>query len=178
MIPQQWLLSTNLEVNKLEQQKNSRFLRHTTWLCYNISISQYLFLSQRHDTSCILRCSVLSPTQRSKPIRWILIYWFSKISKNTLNGAVLVICGTIRNVVASAAEAETGGLFGNSQEIIPIRRGLDALDHPQPPTPVKTYNTNSDSFVYSNIRKRGSKTWYMHWNWLRDKENHQELKYY
>ena len=41
-------------------------------------------------------------------------------TNNTLNGAVLVICRTIRNVVASAAEAETGGLFGNGQEIIPI----------------------------------------------------------
>ena len=85
---------------------------------------------------------------------------------------------TIRNVVASAAEAETGGLFGNGQEIIPIRRGLDALDHPQPQTPVKTDNTTSDSFVHSNIRKRRSKTWYMRFNWLRDKETHRELKYY
>ena len=74
-------------------------------------------------------------------------------TNNTLNGAVLVICRTIRNVVASAAEAETGGLFGNGQEIIPIRRGLDALDHPQPPTPVKTDNTTSNSFVHSDIQK-------------------------
>ena len=32
---------------------------------------------------------------------------FSNSTNNTLNGAVLVICRTIRNVVASAAEAET-----------------------------------------------------------------------
>ena len=99
-------------------------------------------------------------------------------TNNMLNGAVLVICRTIRNVVASAAEAETGGLFGNGQEIIPLRRGLNALDHPQPPTPVKTDNTTSDSFVHSNIRQRRSKTWDMRWNWLRDKKTHHDLKYY
>ena len=70
-----------------------------------------------------------------------------------LNGAVLVIFRTIHNVAASAAEAETGGIFGNGQEIIPIRRGLDAMDHPQPPTTVNTDNTTSDSFLHSNIRK-------------------------
>ena len=80
-----------------------------------------------------------------------------KPTNNTLNGAVLAICITIRNVVAYAAEAETGGLFGNYQEIIPIRRGIDALDHPQPPTPVKTDNTTSDSFVNFNIQNEGQK---------------------
>ena len=99
-------------------------------------------------------------------------------TNNMLNGAVLVICRTIRNVVASAAEAETGGLFGNGQEIIPIRWGLDTLDHTQPPTPLNKYNTTSDSFVHSNIRKRRSKTWDMRWNWLRDKATHRDLKYY
>ena len=68
--------------------------------------------------------------------------------------------------------------FGNGHEIIPIRRVLDALDHPHPPTPVKTNNSTSDSFVYSNIRKLRSKTWYMRWNWLRDKETHRKFKYY
>ena len=97
---------------------------------------------------------------------------------NTLNGAVLVICRTICNVVASADEAEAGGLFRFGQETISIWRGLDALDHPQPPTPVKTDNTTSDSFVHSNIRKRRSKTWDMRCNWLRDKATHRELKYY
>ena len=71
-----------------------------------------------------------------------------------------------------------GGLFGNGQDIIPIRRGLDALDHPQPPNTVKINNTTSNSFVHSNIRKRRSKTWDMRWNWLRDKATHRKLKYY
>ena len=79
---------------------------------------------------------LVQPNARSRYARYY--YLGSKNSTNNrLNGAVLVICRSIRNVVASATEAETGGLFGNGQEIIPIRRELDALDHPQPPTPVK-----------------------------------------
>ena len=99
-------------------------------------------------------------------------------TNNTLNGAVMAICRTIRNVVASAAGSETGGLFGNVQEIIPTWRGIDGLDHPQPPTPLKTDNTTSNRFVHSNIRKRRSKTWDMRWNWSRNKATHRELKYY
>ena len=102
----------------------------------------------------------------------------TKSTNNTLNGAVLVIFITIRHVVASAAKAETGGLFGNDKEMIPIWRGLDALDYPQPPTPVKIDNTTSNSFVHSNIRNQRSKTWDMLWNWLRDKATHRDLKYY
>ena len=57
-------------------------------------------------------------------------------------------------------------------------RGLNTLDHPQPPTPVNTDKTTSNSFVHSNIRKRRSKIWDMRWNWLRDKATHRDLKYY
>ena len=74
-------LSTNLEVNKIEPQKNSRWLRHATRLCDNIFQSQNSFLCQRNYTSCRLRCSVLGPTQHSKPIHWVLLSWFSKLNQ-------------------------------------------------------------------------------------------------
>ena len=80
---------------------------------------------------------LVQPNARSRYAGYY--YLGSTKSTNTmLNGAVLVICRTIRNVVASDAESETGGLFGNGQEIIPILQGLVTLDHPQPPNPVKT----------------------------------------
>ena len=81
LIPQQWLLPTNLEANKLEPQKNSRWLLHATQLCDNISQSQNSCLCQQHDTSCRLRCSVLGPTQLLKPICWIILSWFYKITQ-------------------------------------------------------------------------------------------------
>jgi hypothetical protein len=42
------------------------------------------------------------------------------------NAAILTVCKTIRNVMTSAAEAETAGVFGNGQEIIAIRILLQA----------------------------------------------------
>ena len=94
------------------------------------------------------------------------------------NGPIHTECRTIRNVVASAAEAETAGLFGNSQIAVVIRRALQSLDHPQPPTPIKTDNSTANSFVHSNIRQKRSKTWDMRYNWLRDRKRHDELSIY
>jgi hypothetical protein len=88
-----------------------------------------------------------------------------------LNGPVLVECKTLRGVLTSAAEAETGGVFHNGQTAIVIQRALEALGHKQPPTPLKTDNSTAHSFVHTNIRQRRSKTWDMRWNWLRDKSN-------
>jgi hypothetical protein len=57
------------------------------------------------------------------------------------NGPILTICKTIRGVMSSAAEAETGGVYGNAQEAIACRISLRALGHPQAATPLKTNNS-------------------------------------
>ena len=90
--------------------------------------------------------------------------------KPSLNGPILVECKTIRHVVASSAEAETGGLFLNAQNIIPLRWTLEQLGHKQPPTPLKTDNNTAYNFVSKNMKQRKSKSWDMRYNWLRDKE--------
>ena len=72
-------------------------------------------------------------------------------------------------MVASAAEAETAGLFFNAQEALPIRYLLEQLGHKQPPTPLKTDNSTANLFVHSNIRQKRSKSWDMRFHWLRDK---------
>ena len=92
------------------------------------------------------------------------------------NDAILTVCKTIRNVTTSAAEAETASVYGNGQEIITICISLQAIGHPQLATPLKTDNSMSNSFVHANIKQRRSKTWDMPWNWLRDKETHQQLR--
>jgi hypothetical protein len=80
--------------------------------------------------------------------------------------------------MASAAEAETGGVYGNAQEALACRISLLALGHPQPATPLKTDNSTANSFVHANIKQRRSKTWDMRWNWLRDKATHEQLRIY
>ena len=105
-------------------------------------------------------------------------YFYLTDDSNSSNGAVLVICRTLRGVMRSAAEAECAGVFHNSQEAIILRNILDALGHPQPPTRVKTDNSTALSFVRNNIRQRRSKTWDMRWNWLRDDRTKQQISVY
>ena len=65
----------------------------------------------------------------------------------TINGSIHVECKGLKHVIVSAVESETGGLFTNRQIIIPIRHTFVVLGHPQPPTPLKTDNSTSYSFV-------------------------------
>ena len=95
-----------------------------------------------------------------------------------VNGAILVECKTLRHVVSSAAEAETGGVFHNAQKAIPIRTILHALNHPQPPTPLATDNTTANGFIHDNIHQRRSKSWDMRYYWLRDRDSQKQFHFY
>ena len=86
-----------------------------------------------------------------------------------LNAGILVECKMLRHVVASAAEAEIAGIFHNAQHTVLIRRILRALEHPQPPTRIKTDNTTANGFIHNNIHQKRSKSWDMRYYWLRDK---------
>ena len=91
------------------------------------------------------------------------------------NSPILVECRTLRHVVASAAEAETGALFQNGQNIVAIRHILQILGHPQPPTPLKTDNSTAHGYVHNNIKIKKSKSWDMRYHWLRDREQQNSL---
>lgn len=92
-----------------------------------------------------------------------------------LNNTIHLECKYLRHVVASAAEAEVGGLFQNCQTAIPIRNCLILMGHPQPPTPIKTDNTRD--FTYNNIAIK-TKSWDMRHYWIRDRENQLHFKIY
>ena len=87
----------------------------------------------------------------------------------TINGPIHVECKALRHVVSSAAEAETAGLFHNAKTAIAIRRSLDILGHPQPPTPIKTDNSTALGFVKNLVHQKRSKSWDMRFHWLREK---------
>ena len=87
-------------------------------ILYVVSDAAYLVLPK--SCSCCAGLFYLSdyPTQNSptpKP-----------------NGAFHILCKTLLTVPASAAEVETGGLFLNAQETIPIITALHELGHLQP----------------------------------------------
>jgi hypothetical protein len=120
---------------------------------------------------------LVQPNARS---RYAGYFYLGKPRHDTtkINGAILVNCKTIRSVVASAAEAETAGLFYNAQDAIIIARALTELGHSQHAVWIKTDNTTANSFVHSNLKQRKSKTWDMRYNWLRDRSTKKEINIY
>ena len=95
---------------------------------------------------------------------------------HVINIPIHVECRYLRHVVASAAEAEVGGLFYNAQTTIPIRNCLILMNHPQPPTPIKTDNSTAQAFTYNNIAIKKAKSWDMRYYWLRDIEHQLHFK--
>jgi hypothetical protein len=70
------------------------------------------------------------------------------------NGPIHTVCHKLRDVTASAAEAEVGGLFVNSQDAVPIRTTLEELNHPQPPTPIKIDNSTASGIANNTLKQR------------------------
>ena len=101
-----------------------------------------------------------------------------RVTHPTINGAMLIMCKALMHVVSSSAEAETAGVFMNAQQALPIRHALMSLDHPQPPTPLKTDNSTTHGFVHNNMQQKRSKSWDMRYHWLRDRETQKQIKVY
>ena len=99
-----------------------------------------------------------------------------KKTEPRLNGAVLVVCNIMKNVMASAAEAETGGLFENCQAACPIRVTLEEMGWPQPATPVRTDNLVSKGIVTGTVKQRRSRALDMRFYWVRDRVNQGQFR--
>eukprot|EP00804_Cyclotella_cryptica_P011793 CCRYP_011361-RA/>CCRYP_011361-RA protein AED:0.17 eAED:0.11 QI:0/0/0/0.8/0.25/0.2/5/0/1137 len=70
-----------------------------------------------------------------------------------LNGAILVFCGILKFVVASAAEAELGGLFLNCKEGKIQRLILEELGHKQPSTLIHCDNATATGIANDAVKK-------------------------
>ena len=91
------------------------------------------------------------------------------VSQPPLNGAVHVLCCRIRNVMASAAEAEVGALYENGQEVAAMRNTLLDMGFKQPPTAIKTDNSTAVGIVNNTMKQRKSRAIDMRFYWLRDR---------
>ena len=137
-----------------------------------------------HASNMVLHCDsdaayLVAPQSKSRVAGFYHLSSFrTKSNPPPLNGGIHVECKTLRHVVSSAAEAEVAGLFHNAHTILPIRRILHALNHPQPPTPVKTDNSTANGFIHKNIHQKRSKSWDMRFYWLRDKILQKTLKFF
>ena len=59
------------------------------------------------------------------------------LDNHHLNGPIHVEAKIMKNVVASAAEAELSALFLNTQLVVPLQTTLTEMGHIQPPTPIQ-----------------------------------------
>ena len=100
------------------------------------------------------------------------------ISHPNINDAILVVYKILKNNVSSTVKVEIAGIFHNAQYIIPIQCILKAISHIQPPMPIKTNNSIVERFVNNNMHQKRSKSWDMHYHWLRDRQAKQQLRIY
>ena len=70
-----------------------------------------MILNVDSDASCLVE-----PEAQS---RMVGFHFLGNKDGKLFNGPILVLAKVIQNVMASAAEAEVGGLFINSQEAVP-----------------------------------------------------------
>ena len=80
--------------------------------------------------------------------------------------------------MSSAAEAELGALYINVREAVYLQQILDAMDHPQPQTPVQTDNTTAEGVINKKIQPKRTKAMDMRFHWLRDREAQGQFKIY
>lgn len=92
-----------------------------------------------------------------------------------MNGAVNVISSILKEIVASAAEAELAALFYNAKEVVSIRNTLEEMGYPQPPTGIVTDNSTAAGIVNETVKQKRSKAMDMRFYWVRDKSNKGEI---
>jgi hypothetical protein len=85
-----------------------------------------------------------------------------------LNGVIHVLCKTICIVAASVSEDETGCLFLNAQEAVPIRTALIQMGQLQPATPLEIDNSTAHGILHAQVRMNKSKAFNMRYHWLKD----------
>eukprot|EP00957_Ditylum_brightwellii_P143113 10904410-Ditylum_brightwellii.AAC.1 len=60
-----------------------------------------------------------------------------------MNGPILVLLQTLRNIMASAADTELGTLFENTKKMVSLHTTLNSLGHQQPATLIQVDNSTT-----------------------------------
>eukprot|EP00536_Pseudo-nitzschia_multiseries_P015592 jgi/Psemu1/43163/gm1.43163_g len=96
-------------------------------------------------------------------------HYLGNNTDNLFNGEFLVLAKIIKNVMASAAEAEVASLFLNAREALPVLQCLIELGHPQPATLMKTDDNTAEGILNGTIKQKRSKAIDMRFYWLNDR---------
>jgi hypothetical protein len=73
------------------------------------------------------------------------------------NGAIHTVSSTMRNVMASATEAELSVIFQNARDGVPLRIALEEMGHPQAATPIQTDNACTAGIANETIKNAAPK---------------------
>ena len=84
-------------------------------------------------------------------------------------GDVTTECIILKHVVASADEAEVGGLLHNGKTAVPLQIILHELGFTQPPTPIKTDNSKADGIITATDRQKNPNAMYMQFYFVKDR---------
>ena len=85
-----------------------------------------------------------------------------------INGSIHVLCGILKLVVCSAAEAELAALFLNMREAKILRLMLEEMGHTQPATPVHCDNSTAVGIANDTVKKQRSRSMEMRFFWITD----------
>ena len=72
----------------------------------------------------------------------------------------------MRNIMASAAEANYGTIFVNAQIVVPIRTTLSEMGWKQVPTSTQVDNSTAVGMVAKELRQKKSKATEMRFYWI------------
>lgn len=87
----------------------------------------------------------------------------------THTGTLLATAKVIKNVMASATEAELAAMCCDAQEAVPLRQTLVELGHPQPPTPIVTDNAVAEGTINKTVKQQKSRAMDMRFCWVQDR---------
>ena len=95
----------------------------------------------------------------------------SSTDKPAINGAVHVLCKMTPNVVSSAAEAKTAGIYHGAREAVPMIDALIKMGHSQDPKGVliTTDNSTEHGILTSTMRAKLSKAYDMSYHWIKER---------
>jgi hypothetical protein len=84
------------------------------------------------------------------------------------NGAIHNVAKILKGVMSSAAEAELGAMYINSQKAVEERIILQEMGHEQPATPVQVNNSTAKGIANKRVvQPKRTKAMGMHFHWLR-----------
>ena len=92
----------------------------------------------------------------------------NKSDPDILNGAILHLAAIVKMVLSSAAKAEFGALFHNTEEVTSFSTSLEELGHPQPPTPVLVDNSTAVGLANDTVTQQHCRAIDMRFYWVRN----------